>query len=89
MLAVHISNLYVDLVPLLRKMAAVLGKQARLIQSWSDPQQQILTATWMLMSTEARSLPEPPLEAALSLPEKRSDPRLWTDDYSNLLAVLK
>jgi spermidine synthase len=88
-LAVHISNLYVDLAPLLRKMAAVLGKQARLIQNWSDPQQQILTATWMLMSTEANSLPEPPLEAALSRPEKRSDPRLWTDDYSNLLAVLK
>ena len=79
LLAVHVSNRYLDLAPVVAKLAAALGKTAAQVVSPGDEKAQTLLATWILVGSNL----EFPRVAA------RDDLRLWTDDYSNLFQVLK
>ena len=78
-LAVHVSNRYLDLAPVVAKLAAALGKTAAQVVTPGDEKAQTLLATWILVGSNL----EFPRVAA------RDDLRLWTDDYSNLFQVLK
>jgi spermidine synthase len=77
-LAIHLTNRYLDLEPLVEALAASFGKGVVPVHSLADPEQQILPADWVLVYGQAQ-----PAE------HKRAEPRLWTDDYSNLFQVLK
>ena len=87
-LAVHISNRYLDLQPVLRGEARVEGKVARLVDTDDDDTQDVFGATWVLITS-----PKPGFDntiAAASSPlEQSRNIRLWTDDYSNLFQILK
>lgn len=76
-IAIHITNRFLDLAPVVRAVAASLGRQVIEVRSEADPAQQVLAADWMLVS--ARNTGE--------TPSRRT--RAWTDDYSNLFEVLK
>jgi hypothetical protein len=76
-IAIHITNRFLDLAPVVRSVAASLGRQVIEVRSEADPAQQVLAADWMLVS--ARNVNE--------TPSRRTQP--WTDDYSNLFEVLK
>jgi len=76
-IAIHITNRFLDLAPVVRAVAASLGRQVIEVRSEADPAQQVLAADWMLVS--ARNTGE--------TPSHRTRP--WTDDYSNLFEVLK
>ncbi|HEU5022750.1 MAG TPA: fused MFS/spermidine synthase [Bryobacteraceae bacterium] len=76
-IAIHITNRFLDLAPVVRAVAASLGRQVIEVRSEADPQQQVLAADWMLVS--ARNVGETPSRLT----------RAWTDDYSNLFEVLK
>ncbi|HVV45403.1 MAG TPA: fused MFS/spermidine synthase [Bryobacteraceae bacterium] len=76
-IAIHITNRFLDLAPVVRAVAASLGRQVIEVRSEADPAQQVLAADWMLVS--ARNMGE--------TPSRRTKP--WTDDYSNLFEVLK
>jgi hypothetical protein len=88
-LALHISNRYLDLGPLVQMQAEQYGLGLARIASGrtsdgSSP------AVWVLLSTDPVFFGAPTIAAASSpLPER--DPRLrpWTDDYSNLLPYLR
>lgn len=86
-LAMHLTNLNLDLPPVVAAAAAALGKDTREIDSPGDPARQVLAARWVLVSDDFRSA-SPPIAAA---PPARLKPglRLWTDDYSGLWEVLK
>lgn len=86
-LVVHVSNQYVDLKPVVQRVAQDLGKKSLLIESTDA--QGAFRAFWVLVSgrrevfedLEIRTLGKPvPAQAGL---------RAWTDDHSNLLKVLK
>jgi hypothetical protein len=76
--AVHVTNRYLDLAPVVESLAAALQKQVRTVHSAADPERGIYAADWSLV---ADNLDRPqPVASKL---------RPWTDDYSNLFRILK
>ena len=87
-LAVHISNRYLDLKPVVRGLAAAFGDEVRTVRRGSDPAIGASTSTWMLLTTNRAFLDDPEVRAVD--PEPPGAPAVvWTDDFSNLLDVLK
>jgi hypothetical protein len=87
-LAVHISNRYLDLQPVLRGETQVTGKIARVVDTDDDDSQDVFGATWVLVTSPASGFSQAILNASTRLEELRSV-RLWTDDFSNLYQILK
>lgn len=87
-LAIHVSNNYLDLTALLRNQASHLGLQAYFI---ATPAQGIQPAAqWLLISNNQRFIQQPQLQQAISHWPSAPRPELvWTDQHSNLLQVLK
>ena len=86
MLAVHVSNRYVELEPIVGAAAAQMGKTARTIEAPEDDKQGISSSTWVLVADDAALFTRPPF-----LPSSPITPaaRQWTDDYSNLWRAMK
>ena len=83
-LAVHITNAYVDLRPVVLSAAAQLGLNAVFIHDDGDGSM-TLYSDWMLLSR--RDLP--PGTDSSDTAKIGSPVVLWTDDYSNLLRILR
>jgi spermidine synthase len=88
-LAFHISNRHVDLVPAIGLLAASAGMQARRVSTVSTQQPGEYTSTWMLVTTGPDFFAQPELSAVARLPEQKSNLRVWTDDYSTLLPLIR
>ena len=87
-LALHISNRQLDLIPIVRALADALDVDASLFDVKGDGQA-IWSTTWVLLSRDDAVLDAPGIEAiAQDLPEEKRV-RVWTDDYSNLFDALK
>ena len=87
-LAVHISNRYLDLAPVLEGETRVTGKLARLVDTDDDDTQDVFGATWVLMTSQASGFHSEELKNSTEIGSHRTV-RLWTDDYSNLFRILK
>ncbi len=92
-LAVHISNRYFDLGPVVRGLAAVdpdRGLQALRISREQDDSRGIAATTWILLTANPAFLAQSEIRASVT-PWDDSSPRtlIWTDDYSNLLSMLR
>jgi len=87
-LAINITNRYLDMVPVLRAEAAAIGWQARLVEDSAHEEACIYSTKWVLMSSGPACFQQNGLEAAKPLSFRRSVPR-WTDDFSNLYRILK
>jgi hypothetical protein len=83
-LAIHISNRYLDMAPVVRRAADAFQRTAFLSENASDPARGTTAATWVLIGPRARlqrfALQEVPPAPAV---------RPWTDDYSSLLGIMK
>jgi hypothetical protein len=88
-LAVHISNQYLNLTPVVAGAASSLNKKAVLINSEPDGPKGIYRATWILLANSEAFLTNPDLERSGKLLAPSSPQLLWTDDYSSLLKILK
>ena len=88
LLAVHISNEYVDLEPVVEAVASSLGKKVALITNADDHPAGIFAANWAIVGDAAALAAEPRIEDA-SIAPAPSDKQLWTDDYSSLFRVFK
>ncbi|SDZ92453.1 hypothetical protein SAMN04488051_10131 [Alkalimonas amylolytica] len=88
-LAVHISNNYLDLTSVVRNHARYFGLEALFFHTPADSQNPAATE-WVLLTRNAFLLQQPEIRHALSdWPSALKPAILWTDDYSNLLQVLK
>jgi hypothetical protein len=87
--AVHISNKFFNFAPVVASLAAAFGKPARLVRSAPDTKNGIAMADWALVpaATDYFAAPEWKRTAWLVTPPRGA--RVWTDDYSNLLGVLR
>jgi spermidine synthase len=88
-LAVHISNRYLDLKPVLRMAAEKFGKEARIVEDDSNDEKGTYGTTWVLFADSAEVFAREPLAAAVETLTSDRPIRLWTDDYSDLYAILK
>lgn len=87
-LAVHVSNNYLDLTSLLRNQAAKLGVQAYFIANKAQGINP--AAEWVLMTNNQRFVNQAVMQQAVSPWPAPLDPRIhWTDQRSNLLQMLK
>jgi SAM-dependent methyltransferase len=87
--AVNVSNRYVNLQPVVLRAAESLGKQAMVILNAEDEQRAILPATWVLVSDRTAFFDSESIKQASVPPRQIASLRVWTDDYSNLLRVLR
>jgi len=88
-LAVHVSNRYLDLVPVVREAARHYSLEARLVESDDDEDAGTYRSDWVLVSPSAAAFAQPPLAGAARRIAEDADAPLWTDDYSNVLRLLK
>jgi hypothetical protein len=87
-LAVHISNRFLDLNPIARGLADHLGWNAFRIDSEEDETIGVYAATWILL-TDSEAIAEDKELARLHSPWDASDPKIqWTDDHSGLWQIL-
>jgi hypothetical protein len=84
-LAIHISNRYLDLFPVVRKLAAVHSLDFALIESSSDDYE-VASATWVLLAKNPEALSSARIRQVKSDIDVK-DVDVWTDDYSNLFQV--
>ena len=85
-LAVHISNRFLDLKPVLANIGRELGLQVRLITD--KPPEPASMSDWILISATPQPFVAPELsEAEPVAPVPGLS--LWTDEFNNLLDVLK
>jgi SAM-dependent methyltransferase len=87
-LAVHISNRYLDLQPVVQGEAKATGHVTRLVDTDDDESQDVFGATWVLVTAPTPGFDAGVLQNSTEIESKRSV-RLWTDDYSNLFQILK
>jgi SAM-dependent methyltransferase len=91
--AFHVSNRFLDLIPVVARLAKELKLEAALIAD--DPEDDDETSLksrsdWVLVSRDAAALKAPAIvEAGATPAEDRPGWRTWTDDYSNLIQILK
>jgi hypothetical protein len=87
-IAAHISNRYLDLVPVFAAIKKHFGLEGTFIVSRGD-RKISLDAAWIILTRNKAILEDPGIKA-MSRPEMETCKtiRLWTDDYSNLLDVL-
>ena len=89
--AFHVSNRFLNLVPVVARLAREEGAHAVLVtdEPAEDASGRART-DWVLVSRSAAALARPRIEEADAAPaQDRPAWRTWTDDYSNLVQILK
>jgi SAM-dependent methyltransferase len=87
--AVHISNRFLDLKPVLANIAEATGLAARLVSDSPEDDRAASSTDWVLLARNAAVLDDPGLAGrAVPLPPVAGF-SLWTDQFNNLLDVLK
>ena len=87
-LAVHVTNKYIDLAPIVALAARQNGKTARLMSSAGDNDNAIDPSNWVLVTSRPGFFASPGLTSAKTI-SAPAGLRPWRDDYSNLWQVLK
>ena len=88
-LAFHVSNDYLDLAPLVSKLAGEAGYQSVAVRNHQDSDELILPSEWVLVTNNREVLENGAVKIHSETIPPRPHLRVWTDDYNNLLEVLK
>ncbi|HXR34328.1 MAG TPA: hypothetical protein VN754_00155 [Candidatus Binataceae bacterium] len=87
-LALHITNGYLDLRPVIKQLA----HNYNLFSGWahSEPTGRLTAVSdWVLLARNTRVLGQPAIAANLKPLNDTPGVRMWTDDYSNLFRILR
>jgi spermidine synthase len=87
-LAVHISNKALDLRPVIARLAAESNMSAWLAQSGPGTSGNAYRSMWVIAAELNRDGPVPGAEHMTRITPSEHFP-LWTDDYSNLIRVIR
>jgi protein-L-isoaspartate O-methyltransferase len=92
-LVLHVSNRYLDLAPVLGKLAEDAGATLRIRQDTAVTVEEFrngkIPSSWAVMARRPQWLGKLAHDPRWKpIPARRETP-LWTDDFSNILAVLK
>lgn len=88
-LAVHISNQYLNLLPVVSAAGASLGKEEVLIQNSANPEKGISASRWILLGNRGNFEGRLEIESAGVIAVPNLPGRMWTDDFSNLFQALR
>ena len=87
-IAFHVTNRYLDLVPVVEGIAHELDLHALWISDDGDLPL-ASSSSWVLVAKDPVRLSDPKLMEAATNISARRDWRVWTDDFNNLLQVMK
>ena len=89
--AFHVSNRFLNLVPVVARLAKEHGAHVVLVSDrGKDGDDDHTTTDWVLVSRERKALEAPEIQAASpEAPDEQPGWRTWTDDYSNLVQILR
>ncbi|MBZ5634254.1 MAG: fused MFS/spermidine synthase [Acidobacteriia bacterium] len=89
-LAVHISNRYLDLAPVCARGAEFVGKKATVVADDASDNTFANSTTWVLITSQDNNVfQNPSFEGANMYPATAATTfRGWTDDYSSILPIL-
>ena len=89
-LALHISNRYLDLEPVCEKGAELFNKQSMTVYDEGDDAPYLSTSNWVLVTSDTTIFLDNIFDDSMIPPSKpRKGFRAWTDDYSNVFQILK
>jgi hypothetical protein len=88
-LAVHITNRYLDLEPVLQRYATEARWPAAIVSDDADDDSATYATDWVLLCDDPTVFANPAMKDSAEplVPDARVSP--WTDDYSNLFRILK
>jgi hypothetical protein len=87
-IAFHVTNRYLDLVPVVEGIAHELGLSALWIDD-TGADSFANSSSWVLLARTPERLADPRLTEFATPIVPRRDWRVWTDDFNNLVQVLK
>ena len=87
-IAIHISNHYLKLAPVVQEQADHAGLHSVLVSTADDDDTGAYSSDWVLVTANEKFLELPEIAKASEKIEPQPGLRLWTDDYSSLLPVL-
>lgn len=86
-LAVHISNRFVDLAPVCAQSAKHVNRPARVVRSVSDGTYD--TSIWVIVTANQELLARPEFQSANTYPAYAAESFVgWTDQYSSIWPLL-
>jgi len=87
-IAFHVTNRYLNLVPVVQQLAEAQGLRAVLIADDGDGEF-ASRSDWVLLSENEKALEAGPIDDVAEAIEPPAESRLWTDDFNNIFQVLK
>jgi SAM-dependent methyltransferase len=88
-IAFHVTNRFLDLAPVVGLLAKSHGLNVLRIDDNGDENPYANRSDWILLSAGKAVLDAPELAEAATPIQPRPGLRLWTDDFNNLVQVLK
>ena len=90
-LAVNVTNSYLDLVPVMERAANAFGKVAMIYRYVPELENEdfCFDCAWTLIMDRATMAAHPELQAGAEELLPKRPFRIWTDDFSNMYGILK
>jgi spermidine synthase len=88
-IAVHISNRFIDLKPVLANIGAATGLTVRLVSDSPSEESGASSTDWVLIASDPKAFEAAQLAPRVDPIAPRPELSLWTDQFNNLLDVLK
>ena len=85
--AFHVSNRFLNLGPVVARIAKAAGVVA--VNVYEKGEEDKTQSDWVLVSRDPKALDAPLIKEVSEPVEEQPSWRLWTDDYNNLVQVLK
>jgi SAM-dependent methyltransferase len=87
--AVHVSNRFLDLPPVVVLTAQSLGLHAALVSDAAEGIAHLNRTDWVLVTSDPALLAQPAIRGATRQVTPRAGARPWTDDDNDLFSVVK
>jgi hypothetical protein len=89
LLAVNVTNAYLNLAPVMERAASHFGKIAILYSDFAEGDLVCFPSDWVLIADPSIHLTAPRLIEAGEVLLPKPNFRMWTDDFSNMWKILK
>ena len=88
-IAFHVTNRYLDLAPVIQKMATEQGYQSILVSDDPPEESDLARTDWVIVTRNPQVLTNPELQKAKRKINDIPNLEPWTDNFNNLFQVLK
>ncbi len=88
-IAFHVSNDYLDLARVVKALADDAGYHSVLVRNHRDDDRLVLASDWVLVTNNGSVLQNASVKIHTQQELSTTGLRVWTDDYNNLLEILK